>query len=73
LTGDYHRAEDVAQATFIRLYQRWGRVAVAGYVAGGRATVDALRRCDFDVLATNATPRRRDTLRHALRLLAVRR
>ena len=27
LTGDYHRAEDVVQATFMRLYQRWGRVA----------------------------------------------
>ncbi len=27
LTGDYHRAEDVVQATFMRLYQRWGRVS----------------------------------------------
>ena len=27
LTGDYHRAEDVVQATFMRLYPRWGRVA----------------------------------------------
>ena len=27
LTGDYHRAEDVVQATFMRLYLRWGRVA----------------------------------------------
>jgi RNA polymerase sigma-70 factor (sigma-E family) len=28
LTGDYHRAEDVVQATFMRLYLRWGRVSV---------------------------------------------
>ena len=27
LTGDYHRAEDVVQATFMRLYLRWGRVS----------------------------------------------
>jgi RNA polymerase sigma-70 factor (sigma-E family) len=27
LTGDYHRAEDVVQTTFMRLYQRWGRVS----------------------------------------------
>lgn len=57
----------------IRLLRGWARVAVAGYVGGGRATVDALRRCDFDVLAADATPRRRDVARHTLRLLAVRR
>ena len=27
LTGDYHRAEDVVQATFVSLYLRWGRIA----------------------------------------------
>jgi len=27
LTGDFHRAEDVAQTTFTRLYERWGRVS----------------------------------------------
>ena len=27
LTGDYHRAEDVVQATFVRLYLRWGRIS----------------------------------------------
>jgi squalene synthase HpnC len=67
----------------VRRLHGWARVAVAGYVAGGRATVDALRRCDFDVLAADVTPRRRDVARHALplltgplltgRLLAVRR
>jgi squalene synthase HpnC len=57
----------------VRRLTGWARVAVAGYVAGGRATVDALRRCDFDVLGVDASPRRRDIARHALRLLAVRR
>jgi hypothetical protein len=46
----------------------WARVAVTGYVAGGLATVDALRRAKFDVLASTPRPRRRDVLRHALRL-----
>ncbi len=27
LTGDYHRAEDVVQATFVSLYLRWGRIS----------------------------------------------
>lgn len=57
----------------LRRLTGWARVAVAGYVAGGRATVDALRRCDFDVLGADATPRGRDVLRHAARLLVVRR
>ncbi len=60
----------------VRLLTGWARVAVAGYVAGGRATADALRRCDFDVLAPDAArrqPRRRDVVRHATRLLVVRR
>lgn len=46
------------------------RLAVAGFVAGGLATVDALGRVDFDVLAHPAPrPRRRDLLRHAAKLL----
>jgi squalene synthase HpnC len=49
-----------------------GKVAVAGYVAGGLATADALRRADYDVLATAVSPRRIDTARHAIRLLAGR-
>ena len=50
----------------------WARVAVAGYVAGGRATVDALRRASFDVLAGPPKPRKADVLRHAAPLLAAR-
>jgi len=60
-------------SVLVRQLTGWARVAVAGYVAGGRATVDALRRCDFDVLAVDATPRRRDVARHAARLLVNRR
>ena len=57
----------------VRRLTGWARIAVAGYVAGGRATIDALRRCDFDVLAADVTPRRRDVVKHALRLLVIRR
>jgi squalene synthase HpnC len=36
------------------------RIAVAGYVGGGRATIDSLAACDFDVLtATRRASRRR--------------
>jgi squalene synthase HpnC len=47
----------------------WARLAVAGYVAGGLATVDALRRADGDVLAATPRPRATDVARHALALL----
>ncbi|MCE0767710.1 squalene synthase HpnC [Pseudonocardia kujensis] len=45
----------------------WARLAVAGYVAGGRAAADALRRVDGEVLgraAEAAHSRKRDVLRH---------
>jgi phytoene/squalene synthetase len=42
----------------------WARLAVAGYVAGGRATVDALRRAGGEVLGGPPRPRRRDLVRH---------
>src|SRR5262249_47254378 len=45
------------------------RPAVAGYVAGGLAAVDALRRADFDVSAGAPRPQRRRLLRHLGRLL----
>jgi squalene synthase HpnC len=48
----------------------WARLAVAGYVAGGRAAVDAVRRVDGDVLGRTARTRRRDVLRHVAVLLA---
>ncbi len=45
----------------------WSRLAVAGYVAGGRAAADALDRADGDVLADDgraARRRRSDVVRH---------
>jgi squalene synthase HpnC len=48
----------------VRRLRGWPRLAVAGYLAGGRATVDALRRAGGEVLGTPVRPRRRDVLRH---------
>jgi squalene synthase HpnC len=56
-------------APLVGLLHGWARLAVAGYVAGGRATLDALRRADGDVLAGPPRPRRRDVLRHLAHLL----
>jgi squalene synthase HpnC len=58
-------------APLIGMLHGWARLAVAGYVAGGRAAVDALRRSisdrgDGDILRGAARPRRRDVLRHLL-------
>ncbi len=50
----------------------WARVAVAGYVAGGLATADALYAARYDVLGTDVRPGRGATARHALRLLGSR-
>lgn len=57
----------------VRRLPGWSRVAVAGYVAGGLATADALRDARFDVLGGHVGPTRTRTARHALRLLAGRR
>jgi squalene synthase HpnC len=51
----------------------WARLAVAGYVAGGRAAVDALRRSQGDVVSAPATPRTRDLARHLVAELTYRR
>jgi squalene synthase HpnC len=47
----------------------WARLAVAGFVAGGLATVAALRRTEGDVLSTLASPAKADVLKHALPLV----
>ncbi|MCX5043744.1 squalene synthase HpnC [Aldersonia sp. NBC_00410] len=49
----------------------WARVAVAGYVAGGRAAVHALRRTGGDVLGCTATTSKPRTAAIALRLLVA--
>jgi len=47
----------------------WARLAVAGYIAGGLATLDALRRARWDVLAATPRPRKADVLAHLTVLL----
>jgi squalene synthase HpnC len=56
-------------AGLVDLLHGWARLAVTGYLAGGRAAVDALRRVDGDVLGRRARTRRRDVLRHLVGLL----
>lgn len=58
-----------AGAPLVGRLHGWARLAVAGYVAGGRAAIDALRRADFDVLTRTPEGRRRDVVRHLVRLL----
>ncbi|MGH3673152.1 MAG: squalene synthase HpnC [Pseudonocardiaceae bacterium] len=53
-------------APLVGLLHGWARLAVAGYVAGGRAALDALRRTRGDVLGGPPLPRRRDVPRHLL-------
>jgi len=47
----------------------WARLTIAGYVAGGQATVDAIAAADHDVLASTPRPRRARTLARAVPLL----
>jgi squalene synthase HpnC len=49
----------------VRRLRGWARPAVTGYVAGGRATLAALRRADFDVLAHTPKPTKAGTVRAA--------
>ncbi|HEY0532249.1 MAG TPA: squalene/phytoene synthase family protein, partial [Actinoplanes sp.] len=48
----------------------WARLAVGGFLAGGLATVDALRRADYDVLARTPRPHQADVLRHLIAKVA---
>jgi squalene synthase HpnC len=66
------RAESLLRAgrPLIRRLPGWSKFAVAGYVAGGLATVAALRRHDHDVLARDITPSRVQTVALMARLLA---
>ena len=50
----------------------WARCCVAGYVAGGQATVTALRRTRGDVLGRDATPSRARTAALLVRLVTSR-
>jgi squalene synthase HpnC len=50
----------------VRDLDGWARLAIGGFLAGGLATVDALRRADYDVLAVTPRPRKADVLRHLI-------
>jgi squalene synthase HpnC len=66
------RAADLidAGAPLIGSLRGAARVAVAGYVAGGRAALAAIRGARFDVLAVTPRPRRVRTAAEMLRALA---
>ena len=49
-------------AVLLRQLRGWSRLAIAGYVAGGRAAVVALRRHDWRVLPSAPRRRRSDLL-----------
>jgi squalene synthase HpnC len=64
------RAADllVAGAPLLPRLRGWARLAVSGYLAGGLAALDALRRAGWAVLEGTPRARRRDVLRHLLLL-----
>lgn len=67
------RADEMLEAGTPLLASLTGlaHVTVAGYVAGGRATLAALRAADHDVLGRRVRPRRARVLGTWLRLLAA--
>jgi squalene synthase HpnC len=70
-----HRARAMLAAgqPLVRRLPGWARFAVAGYVAGGLATADALDAAQHDVLGRAIRPSKRRTAWLALRLLVPRR
>lgn len=56
----------------VRQLRGWARLAVLGYVAGGRATAAALRRADYDVLPRHVAPGKLRTARYAALVVAGR-
>jgi squalene synthase HpnC len=52
----------------IAMLRGWARLAVSGYVAGGRATVHALRAADYDVVAQEIRPSKPRTVIGTARL-----
>ncbi len=67
------RADELLRAgrPLVGRLRGWARLAVAGYVAGGLATADALRAHGHEVLAADVRPSRSRTAVHAARLLAT--
>ncbi|HET9731097.1 MAG TPA: squalene synthase HpnC [Acidimicrobiales bacterium] len=59
-------------APLVRSLRGAARVAVAGFVAGGLATADALAAARYDVVGRRPKPSKAGTAAHAARLLAAR-
>jgi squalene synthase HpnC len=55
-----------AGAPLVPTLRGWGRLAVSGYLAGGRAALAALAEAGYDPTAGPAKPRRRQVLAHWL-------
>lgn len=53
----------------VRALPGWGRLAVAGFVAGGEAALDAIEAAGHDVLSGDCRPGRARVARHVGRLL----
>ncbi|HEV7658172.1 MAG TPA: squalene synthase HpnC [Mycobacteriales bacterium] len=64
------RALLVGGSPIVGTLHGWARVAVAGYVAGGLAAADALRRRGADPLVATPVASKAGTARHALAVLA---
>jgi squalene synthase HpnC len=64
------KADDLlaAGSALVRSLRGWARVAVAGYVAGGKATSNALARAHYEVLAGDVHPSAARTAWYAARL-----
>ncbi|MEV0407427.1 squalene synthase HpnC [Actinoallomurus sp. NPDC050550] len=60
-----------AGTSLVAMLRGPARVAVAGYIAGGRATINALQAADHDVLGQAVRPRRSRLLTTWLRVLAT--
>jgi squalene synthase HpnC len=56
-------------APLVRLVRGRARLALAGFVGGGRAAVDALVRSDYEVLAASPRPSRGERVRAVARAL----
>jgi squalene synthase HpnC len=59
-------------APLIAMVPGRGKVAIAGFVAGGRAALHAITAADFDVLAGTPKPTKQRTLREAVGVLTSR-
>ncbi|RZU11068.1 squalene synthase HpnC [Kribbella rubisoli] len=72
MTFETARAEKMLDdgATIVGRLHGWARISVAGFVAGGQATVRALRCTGGDVLAQQAQPSKLDTVRLLVRAVA---